>query len=214
MRLSWILLAVALVLAPAACRKPTPAELLLRPGKLTETAPPVFSVQFATTKGDFVVEVHRAWAPRGADRFYNLVRAGFFDGAKFFRALSGFMVQVGISGDPKVSRAWQSAEIADDPVQESNARGQLTFAMAGPGTRTTQIFINLVDNRALDLRGFAPFAKVVSGMEVVDRLYTGYGEAAPEGRGPVQARIQSEGNAYLEKEFPLLDAVKTARLLP
>jgi peptidyl-prolyl cis-trans isomerase A (cyclophilin A) len=209
-----LLLLLALPVGAAACRKPSPAPSLREPAKLNAQAPPVYAVKFTTSKGEFVVEVHRDWAPNGADRFYNLVRAGFFDKVKFFRAISGFMVQFGISGDPAVSRAWQDAVIADDPVKQTNGRGQVTFATAGPNTRTTQIFINLVDNKRLDPRGFSPFGKVVAGMDVVDRLHTGYGEGAPKGQGPDQTRIEGEGNAYLEKQFPLLDAVVTARLVP
>lgn len=211
--LFWVLLSASL---GAACGKrgmspsPSPAD----PSRMNEPAPAVFKTQFTTTKGDFVVEVQRDWAPHGADRFYNLVRVGFFDGVKFFRTIKGFMVQFGINGDPAVSRAWKDSDIPDDPVKQSNTRGHVTFATAGPGTRTTQIFINLVDNKRLDGSGFSPFARVISGMEVVDALYGGYGEGPPGGRGPDQDRIEAEGTAYLEKEFPLLDGVKTARIVP
>jgi peptidyl-prolyl cis-trans isomerase A (cyclophilin A) len=203
-------------LSSAACNKAgsSPGSDLLDPARLNAQAPPVYKAKFTTSKGDFVVEVHRDWAPNGADRFYNLVRAGFYDGVKFFRTIRDFMVQFGINGDPAVSKAWQASNIADDPVRESNKRGHVTFATAGPNTRTTQVFINLVDNGRLDASGFSPFGQVVSGMEVVDALYGGYGEGAPKGQGPDQDRIEAEGNAYLEKEFPLLDAVKTARIVP
>jgi peptidyl-prolyl cis-trans isomerase A (cyclophilin A) len=189
-----------------------PGSPLRDPSKLTEQAPATFRVKFATTKGDFVLEVQRDWAPRGADRFYNLVKAGFYDKVKFFRAIKGFMVQFGINGDPAVSRAWANANIPDDSVVKSNTRGYITFATAGPNTRTTQVFINLVDNKGLDARGFSPFGQVVSGMEVVDSLYMDYGEGAPGGAGPSQGRIEAEGNAYLERDFPRLDAVNTAAL--
>jgi peptidyl-prolyl cis-trans isomerase A (cyclophilin A) len=161
-----------------------------------------------------VVLVHRDWSPNGADRFYNLVKIGFYDGAKFFRVIDGFMAQFGISPYPAVSEKWREARIQDDPVKEKNNRGRITFATAGPNTRTTQLFINLVDNAdMLDAKGFAPFGEVVEGMEVVDKLYNGYGEGAPRGRGPNQGRVQDQGNAYLEKEYPELDAIKKATVL-
>jgi peptidyl-prolyl cis-trans isomerase A (cyclophilin A) len=169
-------------------------------------------VRFETTKGPFVVEVTRAWAPRGADRFYNLVKAGYYDDVAFFRVVSGFMVQFGIHGDPRVSALWREARIPDDPVSQSNTRGMLTYATAGPDTRTTQLFVNFKDNAFLDSQGFAPFGRVVEGMAVVDSLYAGYGEGAPGGMGPDQGRAQAEGNAYLRGSFPKLDFVKTARL--
>jgi peptidyl-prolyl cis-trans isomerase A (cyclophilin A) len=159
-----------------------------------------------------VVEVTRAWAPNGADRFYNLVKNGFFNDARFFRVISNFMVQFGIHGDPATSAAWRMARIPDDPVKESNKRGYITFATAGPNTRTTQVFINFRDNAGLDGQGFSPFGRVISGMDVVDKLHAGYGEGAPSGRGPNQAQIQAEGNAYLTKSFPQLDYVKTATI--
>jgi peptidyl-prolyl cis-trans isomerase A (cyclophilin A) len=187
---------------------------LLNPASLKLQAPAVFDAKFVTSKGDFVVEVTRAWSPRGADRFYNLVKYHFFDGAAFFRVLQGFVVQFGISARPEVSRVWENAKIADDPVTQSNTRGMLTFATAGPNTRTTQVFINLGDNPNLDGMGFSSFGKVTSGMEVVDKLYSGYGEGAPSGSGPDQGRIQKEGKVYLEKSYPLLDTIKTAEILP
>ena len=195
---------------PAAAQ--TPAALLA-PEKATEPAPAVFKVKFATTKGDFMVEVHRDWAPHGADRFYNLVKLGFYDDAAFFRAIAGFMVQFGINGLPEVSAKWQDANIPDDPAKESNKRGFITYATRGPNTRTTQLFINYGDNGALDGQGFTPFGQVLEGMDVVENLYKGYGEGAPQGMGPDQDRIQHEGNAYLKKDFPQLDYIKTARLV-
>jgi peptidyl-prolyl cis-trans isomerase A (cyclophilin A) len=192
-----------------------PAASLLNPASLKLQAPAVFKARFTTSKGDFVVEVTRAWSPRGADRFYNLVKYHFFDGAAFFRVMEGFVVQFGISPRPEVSRVWENAKIADDPVTQSNTRGTLTFAkQAIPNTRTTQIFINLGDNTNLDAGGFSPFGKVTSGMEVVDKFYGGYGDGAPRGNGPDQERIQKEGKAYLEKSFPLLDTIKTAVIVP
>lgn len=183
------------------------------PTKLTEKAPETFKVQFDTSKGKFTIEVTRALAPNGADRFYNLVRSGYFTDVEFFRVISGFMCQFGIHGDPKVSSAWRIAKIPDDPVKTSNTRGSITFATAGPNTRTTQLFINFVDNANLDRMGFSPFGKVVEGMDVVDKINSEYGEGAPRGRGPEQGRIQMEGNAYLKKEFPNLDYIKSATVL-
>ncbi len=187
---------------------------LMDPASLKLQAPAVFDAKFTTTKGDFVVEVTRAWSPRGADRFYNLVKYHYFDGAAFFRVLEGFVVQFGINARPEISRVWENAKIEDDPVTQSNTRGTLTFATAGPNTRTTQIFINLGNNANLNTMGFCPFGKIVSGMEVVDQLYSQYGEGAPDGHGPDQNRIQREGKAYLEKDFPLLDVIKTAVIVP
>ncbi len=180
---------------------------------MAEQAPATFRARFETSQGDFVIEVQRAWAPLGADRFYNLTRSGYFDGVRFFRVLAGFMAQFGIHGDPQVSAAWREQRIQDDPVRQSNTRGLVSYATAGPGTRTTQLFINYGDNRGLDRMGFAPFGRVIEGMEVVDRLYAAYGEGAPGGRGPNQARIQAEGNAYLAREFPKLDHVRRATLV-
>ena len=188
---------------------------LFAPEKAAEKAPAVFKAKFSTTKGDFVVEVHRDWAPNGADRFYNLVKIGFFDEVAFFRVVDGFMAQVGIHGDPAVSAKWRAANIPDDAaVGQSNQRGMVTFAMAGPNTRTTQFFLNFKDNSFLDNQGFPPFGKIVEGSEVLDKLYRGYGEGAPSGNGPDQGRIQMQGNAYLKADFPLLDSIKTARLVP
>jgi peptidyl-prolyl cis-trans isomerase A (cyclophilin A) len=188
---------------------------IFHPEKAAETAPDKFKVKFTTTKGDFVVEATRAWSPNGADRFYNLVKLGFYDGVRFYRAVDGFMVQFGIHPDPSVNGAWYKANIPDDRVVKSNTRGYVTFAMAGPGTRTTQIFINYADkNSRLDGMGFAPFAQVVDGMKVVDGLYKGYGETAPRGKGPDASRASREGEAYLAKEFPELDKIKEARIVP
>jgi peptidyl-prolyl cis-trans isomerase A (cyclophilin A) len=186
---------------------------LLDPSKAAAKAPDVFDAKFTTTKGDFVVEVHRDWAPNGADRFYNLVKTGFFDDLRFFRAIDGFMVQWGISGDPAVSAKWSSANITDDPVKQSNKRGYVTFAKTGaPNSRSTQVFVNYGDNSRLDPTGFAPFGQVTKGMDVLDALYKGYGEGAPGGAGPNQALIQSRGNAYLDQSFPKLDAIKHAEV--
>jgi peptidyl-prolyl cis-trans isomerase A (cyclophilin A) len=177
---------------------------LLHPATLTAKAPDVYEVTFATTKGDFVVQVTRAWAPIGADRFYNLVKHGFYNSAGFFRIVPGFVVQFGLGADPAVNKAMKDANIKDDPVTQSNKVGYLTFATAGPNTRTTQIFINLGNNSRLDSMGFAPFGQVTSGMEVVQGLYSGYGES------PDQGKITNEGKAYIDKNFPKLDTIKTA----
>lgn len=199
--------------APAAA-KPKPASApavrgsLSNPASLKETAPETYKVKVTTSKGDFVLQVNRSWSPLGADRFYNLVRAGFFTDAYFFRIVKGFVTQFGIHSNPAISKAWRAANIPDDPVRESNKRGTLSFATAGPNTRTTQIFINLVDNARLDSMGFSPFAQVVEGMDVVDKLYDGYGEA------PDQGMIQEQGGAYLKKNFPLMDNIKAAVILP
>ena len=191
---------------------PAFSQNLGNPAALNEQAPAVYKVNVDTSKGPFVLEIHRDWAPAGADRFYNLVRNGFYDDDRFFRVVSGFMVQFGINGDPKVSAVWRDANIKDDPVRQSNSRGMITFATAGPNTRTTQVFINFADNGALDRMGFAPFGRVVSGMNVVDALYNGYGEGAPRGNGPDQGRIQTQGNAYLTHDFAKLDYIKKATI--
>lgn len=186
---------------------------LLNPASLKTKAPEVYKVKFTTTKGDFVVQVARAWSPLGADRFYNLAQNGFYDGASFFRVLPGFVAQFGISAKPELSRAWQKATIRDDPVVQSNKRGYLSFATGGPNTRTTQVFINLADNSALDSRGFSPFGEVIEGMDVVDKFYSGYGEGAPQGPGPDQGRIATEGKSYLDSDFPRLDSIKSTMVL-
>jgi cyclophilin family peptidyl-prolyl cis-trans isomerase len=186
---------------------------LLRPALLTAKAPATYQVKFITTKGDFVITVTRAWAPLGADRFYNLVRHHFYDNTSFFRVLKGFVVQWGISAYPPVSAAWSHAPIKDDTVVQSNLRGYLTYAMGGPNTRTTQVFINLVDNKRLDGMGFAAFGQVTEGMDVVDSLYSGYGEGAPDGKGPAQDTIEKTGKPYLDKDFPQLDLIKTTSLI-
>lgn len=192
--------------------KPAAAADLTDPSKLTEKAPDTFKAKFETTKGSFVIEVVRDQAPLGADRFYNLVKGGYFQDIAFFRVIPGFMAQFGIHGDPKVSAAWRPARIQDDAVKSGNARGAISFAMAGPNTRTTQFFINLVDNSRLDGMGFASFGKVVEGMDIVDKINGEYGEGAPRGRGPDQGRIQSEGNTYLKEKFPNLDYIKSASI--
>jgi len=191
------------------------ANPLLHPQKtgMNRKAPPEFKVSFQTSKGEFVVKVTREWAPRGADRFYNLVQNGFYEDCRFFRVIAGFMAQFGINGDPAVSAVWKAEKIEDDPGKESNTRGRITFATAGANTRTTQLFINFGDNSRLDRMGFAPFGEVVEGMDVIDKLNSEYGEGAPQGNGPNQGKIQSEGNKYLKQDYDRLDYVKSAKIV-
>ena len=186
----------------ALAQGPVHAGNLSDPASLNEKAPAVYKAKFDTSKGSFVVEVHRDWAPNGADRFYNLVKNGFYDNARFFRVIDGFMAQFGINGDPNVAAVWRDANIKDDPVKQSNTRGMITFATAGPNTRTTQVFINFGDNAALDGQGFSPFGKVVSGMDVVDSLYGGYGEGAPSGRVRTRAASSSKATPISSRRFP------------
>jgi peptidyl-prolyl cis-trans isomerase A (cyclophilin A) len=200
--------------APDTTPAPPPINLLLyptAPENLVE-APDTFRARFETNEGDFVIQVVKAWAPIGANRFYTLVRRGYYDQARFYRAIQGFMVQFGMNADPNVTNAWRQAPLQDDPVVQSNARGYVSFATGGPNTRTTQLFINLVDNFRLDDSGFSPFGRVVDGMDVVERLYTGYGEGAPNGRGPSQGQILAEGNVYLQRDFPDLDYIERATI--
>jgi peptidyl-prolyl cis-trans isomerase A (cyclophilin A) len=182
--------------------------------EMTAKAPDTFKVLFETTAGNFTVSVTREWSPLGADRFYNLVRHGYYNDVRFFRVIPGFMAQFGISGDPALNRTWQNAGINDEPTKTSNTRGKVTFAKRGsPNSRTVQLFINFGNNAALDPQGFAPFGEVTEGMEIVDAIYGGYGEGAPRGQGPDQGRLQSEGNAYLEASFPKLDYIKSATIV-
>jgi peptidyl-prolyl cis-trans isomerase A (cyclophilin A) len=199
--------------APVTHAAPTYDHALLTPALLKLKAPESYQVRFVTTKGIFVITVTRAWAPNGADRFYNLVKHRYFDGASFFRALKGFVVQFGLSAYPDVNKVWANANIADDPVKQSNGAGYLTFATAGPNTRTTQLFINLADNSRLDSMGFSAFGQVTEGMDIVNQLYTGYGEGAPDGNGPSQDDVASKGRAFLDKNYPLLDSIKTATIV-
>jgi cyclophilin family peptidyl-prolyl cis-trans isomerase len=193
---------------PATANPAATSAALRTPSKLTEKAPETYKVNFETSVGVFVIEVTRAWAPKGADRFFNLVKHGYYDGGRFFRVMPNFMVQFGLYRDPKVQAAWRDANLLDDPVTQSNKRGFITFAMAPvPNSRTTQVFINFKDNAFLDKQGFAPFGQVISGMEVVDKINPEYGQE------PEQGRIQLEGNAYLTKAFPRLDFVKKASIV-
>ena len=187
---------------------------LLHPATLKAKAPDVYEVKFVTTKGDIVIQVTRAWAPNGADRFYNLVKHGFFTNVSFYRFVKDFIVQFGLNPDPKITAAWSAANIKDDPLKQSNKLGTLTFAMGGPDTRQTQLFINLADNSgSLDGSGFSPIGQVTSGMDIVQQLYSGYGEISDlGGSGPSQTRIMQGGKAYLDKNFPKLDSIKMATI--
>jgi peptidyl-prolyl cis-trans isomerase A (cyclophilin A) len=202
--------AAALFVAAAACGRMGAQDAggLRNPSALAERAPDTFRAAFNTSKGAVVMEVHRDWAPMGADRFYNLVKSGFFNDVRFFRVIGGQLAQFGMHGDPAVQNAWRDAAIDDDPVRHGNTRGTVSFASRGPNTRTTQLFINVRDNSVYDRLGFAPIAEVVSGMDVVDRLYAEYEER------PEQPLIDSEGNAYLKREFPNLDYIQKAEIVP
>ena len=197
---------VMLAQAPPPAPAAAPAPNLMNPSTLKAQAPDLYRVKFATTHGDFVVEVHRAWAPLGADRFYNLVVNNFFTDAAFFRYVPNFIVQFGLPANPAIGRVWQSANIKDDPVKHGNTKGTLVFATAGPNTRTTQFFINFADNTPLDAQGFAAFGQVVSGMNIAEGLYSGYGEK------PDQGRITAQGKAYIDQNFPKLDSIKSATI--
>ncbi len=194
--------------ADTAAGAPAASKTKLRnPAALKDVAPADYRAAFDTSVGTFVIAVHRAWAPKGADRFYNLVKYGFYDGCRFFRVMPNFMVQFGLNGDTSVQAPWSKANITDDPVKQSNRRGTISFATAGPNSRTTQVFINFRNNAGLDAQGFSPFGEVVSGMEVVDKINGEYGEKSNE-----QELIKRRGNAYLTQSFPRLDYIKTARI--
>ncbi|MGH7652093.1 MAG: peptidylprolyl isomerase [Gemmatimonadaceae bacterium] len=217
---SALLALIALPLLAVACRDKTPpvppratALPAAGPSPSDAASPDSFRVKFQTTKGDFTIQVTRAWAPKGADRFYRLVTQGYFKDIRFFRVLPGFMAQFGMSGDPAINARMDSLRIPDDPVAQSNKRGMVTFATSGPNTRSNQFFINYGDNASLDAQGFSPFGKVVDGMKAVDALYGGYGEGAPNGSGPSQDSIAQEGNEYLQRAFPKLDYIKSATIV-
>lgn len=204
MRTATLILS-AIVFCGCAKQKPEPAAA-------GEQAPDSYKVRFDTSKGEFAVMVTRSWAPLGADRFYALVKSGFYDGSRFFRVIPGFVVQFGIASDPAATAKWRDAKLADDPVKQSNLRGTISFATSGPNTRTAQVFINLVDNARLDGSGFSPFGAVTEGMDVVQQFYSDYGEGPPMGSGPDQSRAEGEGNAYFAREFPKLDYVRKATI--
>lgn len=201
----WVLVLAGCSSPPKVVEAPAPQKII---------APPEYKVVFDTSKGQFTIDVHRDVGPHGADRFYELVQNKFFDDARFFRVVKGFVVQFGINKDPKLSELWRQLKIPDDPVKESNTRGTITYAMAGPASRTTQVFINLANNKMLDRQGFAPFGKVIDGMSVVDALYAGYGDMAPQGEGPDPIQIEYQGNDYLTAHFDRLDYIKTAKISP
>jgi peptidyl-prolyl cis-trans isomerase A (cyclophilin A) len=203
-KLLFVALAVLIVLPAVA------SEDLMKPESLNEQSPDSYHVKFETSKGDIIVTVTRDWAPIGADRFYNLVKNGYYDDVRFFRVVPNFVVQFGMSGDPELTKIWQNAKIKDDSVTQSNKPGSITFATAGPNSRTTQVFINLRDNSGLDDRGFSPFGVVSEGMEVVTQLYSGYGDSRPN--GPQQQMITMQGNAYLDEKFPQLDRIVKATI--
>jgi peptidyl-prolyl cis-trans isomerase A (cyclophilin A) len=209
-------MAMAAVAGPACAQTPPGQPDMKNPASMAAHAPDTYKAKFETSAGDFVIEVTRAWSPLGADRFYNLVRAGFFTDVRFFRAVKSFMIQFGIHGDPTVTRAWRSAKMADDPPSQPNKKGYITYANAGPGTRGTQLFINLVDNAFLNdpRMAFTPFGRVISGMEAVEKINTEYGDFMPPGRGPDPGRLESEGNAFLIKEYSRLDYIKKATIIP
>jgi peptidyl-prolyl cis-trans isomerase A (cyclophilin A) len=206
----WLVVCAALI----GCSAPEQAAKK-EPPKQTEvkrdTAPDVFSVNLDTSKGPVVVEVHRDWAPKGVDHFYNLVTTGYFDGNRIYRVTQRY-AQFGVNGDPKTTGLWSMARIPDDPPKHSNLKGTLSYAQEGAGTRTTQLFFNLQDNKALDKDKFTPIGKVTAGMETVDRFYSGYGDWPPRGNGPDPAKVQAEGNPYLEARFPRLDYIKKATI--
>lgn len=177
------------------------------------TAPAEFKARLETGKGDILVKVTREWSPRGADRFYSLVKNGYYDGCRFYRVLPKYIAQFGIHGTPAIAAKWHEAPIDDDPVKQKNTRGRLSFAKGGPNARTTNVFINLKDNSSLDSSGFSPLGEVIEGMDVADGLFSGYGEGAPKGRGPSQKRLYEEGNAWLEKDFKDLDVIKSAKIV-
>jgi peptidyl-prolyl cis-trans isomerase A (cyclophilin A) len=192
---------------------PQPAVPDVPPAPGEQRAPDRYTVRFDTTKGPILIDVTRAWAPHGADRFYRLVREGYYTDIAWFRVVAGFMAQTGIHGDPAMNVQWRDRNIPDDPVREHNTRGMVSYAMAGPGSRTTQFFINLVDNSRLDPMGFAPFGRVRD-MAAVERLHSGYGDGPPRGQGPEQGRMQAEGNTYLRASFPQLDYIRSATIEP
>jgi len=213
------LLAIAATALAAACggaARPAAAKRdpLLQPDPVLATAPDTFAVRFETTQGPFTVQFVRSWAPRGADRAYYLVRSGFYDSTRFFRVLPRFVAQFGAHGNPAINKIWESRTFPDDPVRQSNVRGTVSFATAGPNTRTTQLFVNLAGNARLDRLGFTPVGRVTEGLaRVVDSLYAGYGEGPPRGKGPDQDKLAAQGNLYLQRDFPRLDFIVTARVV-
>lgn len=206
-----VLLLTAAAIALTGCGA---SSSLTSPAQWQGKGPETYQAEFDTTAGKFVIDVRREWAPNGADRFYNLVKSGFYDDARFFRVVPGFVIQWGIPASPAVAKAWgENTVINDDPVRQSNNTGFVSFASRGPNSRTTQVFINLKPNVNLDEMGFSPFGLVTTGLDVVMKLHSGYGEGAPMGQGPDQQRITNEGEAYLAKDFPKLDKITHARII-
>ena len=195
-----------LMLACSSAPKETPKKEAAAPKP--ENAPDVFQALLDTSKGPVVIEVHRAWAPAGVDHFYSLAQSGFYDGARFFRIVRNYVVQFGINGNPKINRLWANTTLRDDPVRERNRKGTVTYAKIGPNSRTTQLFINLKDNLALDRDGFAPIGRVIEGMDNVESFYDSYGDMPPRGQGPEPSKIETQGNEYLQNKFPRLDYIK------
>ena len=196
------------------CKDNTPKAEATEPPKASvpKDCPDTYTVKMETTKGDVIIDVTKAWAPLGAQRFWELVTGGYYTDVAFFRVIEGFIAQAGIHGDPEMNKKWRENRIQDDPVKQGNDKGTVTFAMGGPNTRTTQFFINFKDNKQLDRMGFAAFG-TVKDMAVVEKLYSGYGEGAPRGKGPSQKLMQTKGNAYLKPSFPQLDFIKTATIV-
>jgi peptidyl-prolyl cis-trans isomerase A (cyclophilin A) len=202
-------LCACFLLLLAACSTPPENKPAPAPAKPAPT-PDLFRVNLETSKGAVVLEITRAWAPHGADRFYELVKNGYYDGDRFYRVVPRFVVQFGINGDPKLSQLWSSFRIPDDPVKQKNRKATLTFATSGPGARTTQVFVNMRDNLSLDHQGFAPIGRVAEGMDVLEGLYGGYGDMPPRGSGPDGVEIERQGHVYLENHFPRLDYIVKA----
>jgi len=201
-------LAACLVLAACETTKTEPPKAEV---KKDEPAPDVFQAVFDTSKGTVVIELRKAWAPLGVQHFYELVKRGYYDGNRFFRVTRAY-VQFGVNGDPQVSGMWSTANFRDDPVKQSNGKGTLTYAKIGPNSRATQLFFNMKDNKDLDKQGFAPIGKVTDGMDVVEGLYSAYGDMPPRGQGPDPSKIELQGNSYLESRFPRLDYIKKATI--
>jgi peptidyl-prolyl cis-trans isomerase A (cyclophilin A) len=211
--LTTVVASVLAVCTAALLAAQATAPTLKDPSTLTEQAPEKYNVRVETNQGVFNIEVNRSWSPRGADRFYNLVKNGFYDNNRFFRVLEQAMMQWGINGDPAINDAFHGTRILDDVPKMSNEKRYVTFASGGPNTRSTQVFVNLRDNTPLDKAGFTPFGRVTSGLDTLEKIYSGYGDGPPSGKGPEQAKILAEGNAYLTKSFPKLDYIKTATLV-
>ncbi len=209
----WLAVSAAVSLALVGCSSSDESKKVEVPkaAAKVEKTPDVFHAVFDTSKGQVVVEVHRDWAPIGVDHFFNLIQTGFYDGVRFFRVTHRY-VQFGINGNSKTNALWSTAYLPDDPVKQSNVKGTLTFAHLGANNRTTQLFFNMKNNKDLDKQGFAPIGKVITGMDVVESLYSAYGDMAPRGQGPDHSKIEVQGNEYLDAKFPRLDYIKKATI--